>query len=184
MNCTEIRWRMDAMLDDQLDSETKSVINRHCEQCLDCHAILHVDLAARKMLHNFRKKVEMPESLPAKIRELIATKPASSAALSVVKYESLPIEEDESSPSTKLSNPANSLTSMLLRDDLIEVFAGLSSRERDVLRLRFGLDDGRQRTLEEVGELFGVTPERMRQIEAKAMRKLRHPNRRRSTFAD
>jgi RNA polymerase primary sigma factor len=64
-----------------------------------------------------------------------------------------------------------------LREDIIEVMAGLSPRERDVLRLRFGLDDGRQRTLEEVGQLFGVTRERIRQIEAKALRKLRHPNR-------
>lgn len=73
--------------------------------------------------------------------------------------------------------PANSVTQELLRDDIIEVMASLSPRERDVLRLRFGLDDGRQRTLEEVGQLFGVTRERIRQIEAKALRKLRHPNR-------
>jgi len=73
--------------------------------------------------------------------------------------------------------PIASITSELLRSDLIEVMAGLSPRERDVLRLRFGLDDGRQRTLEEVGQLFGVTRERIRQIEAKALRKLRHPNR-------
>jgi RNA polymerase primary sigma factor len=73
--------------------------------------------------------------------------------------------------------PANLVTQELLRDDIIAVMAGLSPRERDVLRLRFGLDDGRQRTLEEVGQLFGVTRERIRQIEAKALRKLRHPNR-------
>jgi RNA polymerase primary sigma factor len=73
--------------------------------------------------------------------------------------------------------PSSSVTQELLKEDIIEVMAGLSQRERDVLRLRFGLDDGRQRTLEEVGQLFGVTRERIRQIEAKALRKLRHPNR-------
>ena len=73
--------------------------------------------------------------------------------------------------------PATSVTKEFLREDIIEVMAGLSARERDVLRLRFGLDDGRQRTLEEVGQLFAVTRERIRQIEAKALRKLRHPNR-------
>ena len=73
--------------------------------------------------------------------------------------------------------PATSVTKEFLREDIIEVMASLSARERDVLRLRFGLDDGRQRTLEEVGQLFAVTRERIRQIEAKALRKLRHPNR-------
>ncbi len=73
--------------------------------------------------------------------------------------------------------PFNSVGQKLLRDDIIEVMANLSPRERDVLRLRFGLDDGSTRTLEEVGQLFGVTPERIRQIEAKALSKLRHPNR-------
>ena len=57
------------------------------------------------------------------------------------------------------------------------VLATLSPRERDVLRLRYGIDDGRMKTLEEIGQIFDVTRERIRQIEAKALRKLRHPNR-------
>ena len=73
--------------------------------------------------------------------------------------------------------PVKTVALELLREDLAEVLSSLSPRERDVLRLRFGMDDGRQRTLEEVGQLFGVTRERIRQIEAKALRKLRHPNR-------
>ena len=73
--------------------------------------------------------------------------------------------------------PVKMVASELLKEDLAEVLCTLSPRERDVLRLRFGMDDGRQRTLEEVGQLFGVTRERIRQIEAKALRKLRHPSR-------
>ena len=73
--------------------------------------------------------------------------------------------------------PVKTVAHELLREDLADVLSGLSAREKDVLRLRFGMDDGRQRTLEEVGQLFGVTRERIRQIEAKALRILRHPNR-------
>ena len=64
-----------------------------------------------------------------------------------------------------------------LREAINEVLLELTDREEKVLRLRFGLDDGRTRTLEEVGQMFGVTRERIRQIEAKALRKLRHPSR-------
>ena len=65
----------------------------------------------------------------------------------------------------------------LLKEQLVEVLGTLTEREQKVLRLRFGLDDGRARTLEEVGKEFNVTRERIRQIEAKALRKLRHPSR-------
>jgi len=73
--------------------------------------------------------------------------------------------------------PAEAASYMLLREQLEEVLETLTPREEKVLRLRFGLDDGRSRTLEEVGQEFGVTRERIRQIEAKALRKLRHPSR-------
>jgi len=73
--------------------------------------------------------------------------------------------------------PADAASFMLLKEQLEEVLDTLTEREEKVLRLRFGLDDGRARTLEEVGQNFGVTRERIRQIEAKALRKLRHPSR-------
>jgi RNA polymerase primary sigma factor len=66
---------------------------------------------------------------------------------------------------------------MFLREQLTDVLNTLTSREARVLKLRFGLEDGRARTLEEVGKEFNVTRERIRQIEAKALRKLRHPSR-------
>jgi RNA polymerase primary sigma factor len=65
----------------------------------------------------------------------------------------------------------------MLREQLMEVLDTLTEREQKVLKLRFGLEDGRTRTLEEVGKQFDVTRERIRQIEAKALRKLRHPSR-------
>ena len=73
--------------------------------------------------------------------------------------------------------PADAAASTLLKEQLVEVLGTLTDREQKVLRLRFGMDDGRARTLEEVGKEFNVTRERIRQIEAKALRKLRHPSR-------
>ena len=73
--------------------------------------------------------------------------------------------------------PADAAAFTLLKEQLVEVLSTLTDREQKVLRLRFGLDDGRARTLEEVGKEFNVTRERIRQIEAKALRKLRHPRR-------
>ena len=80
--------------------------------------------------------------------------------------------EDQDAPA-----PADAASFMLLKEQLEDVLDTLTPREEKVLRLRFGLDDGRARTLEEVGQNFGVTRERIRQIEAKALRKLRHPSR-------
>lgn len=80
--------------------------------------------------------------------------------------------EDEDAPA-----PAEMASFVLLKEQLEDVLDTLQPRERKVLQLRFGLDDGRSRTLEEVGQEFGVTRERIRQIEAKALRKLRHPSR-------
>ena len=74
-------------------------------------------------------------------------------------------------------SPEEYATNELLKDEISEVLLTLTEREEKVIRLRFGLEDGRPRTLEEVGQLFGVTRERIRQIEAKALRKLRHPSR-------
>lgn len=94
-----------------------------------------------------------------------------------------PIGEEEDShlgdfiPDDEAPAPAEAASFALLKEQLIEVLSTLTEREEKVLRLRFGLDDGRARTLEEVGKEFNVTRERIRQIEAKALRKLRHPSR-------
>ena len=94
-----------------------------------------------------------------------------------------PIGEEEDShlgdfiPDDEAPAPADAASHTLLRETLGDVLDSLTPREEKVLRLRFGLDDGRARTLEEVGQNFGVTRERIRQIEAKALRKLRHPSR-------
>ena len=117
--------------------------------------------------------MEMPVS---KVREImkISQEPVSLET---------PIGEEEDShlgdfiPDEDIPVPAEAAAFTLLKEQLIEVLDTLTEREQKVLRLRFGLDDGRARTLEEVGKEFSVTRERIRQIEAKALRKLRHPSR-------
>lgn len=91
-------------------------------------------------------------------------------------------EEDDSHlgdfiPDDDAPAPAEAVASTLLKEQLMDVLNSLTPREAKVLRLRYGLDDGKARTLEEVGKEFNVTRERIRQIEAKALRKLRHPSR-------
>ena len=91
-------------------------------------------------------------------------------------------EEDDSHlgdfvPDERNMSPEEYATNEMLKDEISEVLLTLTEREEKVIRLRFGLEDGKSRTLEEVGQMFGVTRERIRQIEAKALRKLRHPSR-------
>ncbi|MDR2939478.1 MAG: RNA polymerase sigma factor RpoD [Clostridiales bacterium] len=119
------------------------------------------------------KEMQMPVE---KVREImkIAQEPVSLET---------PIGEEEDShlgdfiPDDDIPAPAEAAAFTLLKEQLMEVLDTLTDREEKVLRLRFGLDDGRARTLEEVGKEFNVTRERIRQIEAKALRKLRHPSR-------
>ncbi|WP_097026137.1 RNA polymerase sigma factor RpoD [Clostridium peptidivorans] len=119
------------------------------------------------------KEMEMPVD---KVREImkIAQEPVSLET---------PIGEEEDShlgdfiPDDDAPAPAEAAAFTMLKEQLINVLDTLTPREEKVLRLRFGLDDGRARTLEEVGKEFNVTRERIRQIEAKALRKLRHPSR-------
>ena len=94
-----------------------------------------------------------------------------------------PIGEEEDShlgdfiPDEDAPAPAEAAAFSMLKEQLVDVLGTLTDREQKVLKLRFGLEDGRARTLEEVGKKFDVTRERIRQIEAKALRKLRHPTR-------
>ncbi len=116
------------------------------------------------------------EITPERVREIIKV------SQEPVSLET-PIGEEEDShlgdflPDEAMLAPAEAASHLLLKEQVIDVLHSLSQRERKVLELRFGLEDGRSRTLEEVGREFQVTRERIRQIEAKALRKLRHPSR-------
>ena len=137
---------------------------------------------SRKLLQELGRE-PTPEEISArmgipvdKVREIqkIAQEPVSLET---------PIGEEEDShlgdfiPDDDVPAPAEAAAFSMLKEQLVEVLGTLTDREQKVLRLRFGLDDGRSRTLEEVGKEFDVTRERIRQIEAKALRKLRHPSR-------
>ena len=137
---------------------------------------------SRKLLQEYGRE-PTPEEIAkemgiseSKVREIIKI------AQEPVSLET-PIGEEEDShlgdfiPDDDAPAPAEAASFALMKEQLMDVLDTLTPREEKVLRLRFGLDDGRQRTLEEVGKEFNVTRERIRQIEAKALRKLRHPSR-------
>jgi RNA polymerase primary sigma factor len=131
------------------------------------------DLGREPTSEEIGMKMEMPAE---KVREImkVSQEPVSLET---------PIGEEEDShlgdfiEDHSALAPADAASHQLLKEQVDDVLRSLTHRERRVLQLRFGLDDGRQRTLEEVGREFGVTRERIRQIEAKALRKLRHPSR-------
>ena len=119
---------------------------------------------------------ERMDMTPDKVREILKI------AQEPVSLETPIGEEDDSHlgdfiEDEVIENPVDYTTRVVLREQLDEVLDTLTDREENVLRLRFGLDDGKMRTLEDVGKVFNVTRERIRQIEAKALRKMRHPSR-------
>ncbi|WP_042347459.1 RNA polymerase sigma factor RpoD [Bacillus massiliigorillae] len=137
----------------------------------------------RRQLHQDLGREPSPEEIgeemdlsPEKVREVLKV------AQEPVSLETPIGDEDDSHlgdfiEDQDATSPSEHATYELLKEQLEDVLDTLTDREENVLRLRFGIDDGRTRTLEEVGKVFGVTRERIRQIEAKALRKLRHPSR-------
>lgn len=131
------------------------------------------DLGREPLPEEIGAEMDMPTE---KVREILKI------AQEPVSLETPIGEEDDSHlgdfiEDQDATSPADHAAYELLKEQLESVLDTLTDREKNVLRLRFGLDDGRTRTLEEVGKVFGVTRERIRQIEAKALRKLRHPSR-------
>ena len=132
-------------------------------------------LGREPTLEEVASEMDMPLERVSEIRR-IAPEPLSLEA---------PVGEEENShlgdfvPDEEVYTPVDAASNLVLREQLEKVLETLSEREREVLKLRFGLEDGYSRTLEEVGHIFEVTRERIRQIEAKALKKLRHPGRNR-----
>ena len=134
---------------------------------------MHQELEREPSVEEIAEKVQLP---PERVRELLRI---SQDPLSL---DSPVGDEDEANlgdfiEDESVDSPADAATRMMLHDAVTEVLGELSDREQEIVRLRFGLDGGRAKTLEEVGQEFGVTRERIRQIEAKTLAKLRHPQR-------
>ena len=141
-----------------------------------------VNRTSRRLLQEYGREPtpeEIAEAMNLPVERVLEISKISQEPVSL----ETPIGEEEDShlgdfiQDDNVPVPADAAAFTLLKEQLVEVLSTLTDREQKVLRLRFGLDDGRARTLEEVGKEFNVTRERIRQIEAKALRKLRHPSR-------
>ena len=130
------------------------------------------------------EEVATAMNLPvSKVREIM------NFALEPVSMETPIGDEDDSHLGDFLQDsnakiPVNSAMDLLLHEQIMEILKSLTEREQKVILLRFGLEDGKPRTLEEVGKVFGITRERIRQIEAKSLRKLRHPSKKLKDFLE
>jgi RNA polymerase primary sigma factor len=134
---------------------------------------MHQELEREPTVEELAERVQLE---PDRVRELLRY------SLDPLSLDSPVGEEDESNlgdfiEDSSVDSPADAATKMMLHEAVSEVLEELSEREQEIVRLRFGLDGGRAKTLEEVGQEFGVTRERIRQIEAKTLAKLRHPQR-------
>ena len=134
---------------------------------------MHQELEREPTVDEIAERVQLE---PDRVRELLRY------SQDLLSLDSPVGEEDESNlgdfiEDSSVDSPADAATRMMLHDAVGEVLGELSDREQEIVRLRFGLDGGRAKTLEEVGKEFGVTRERIRQIEAKTLAKLRHPQR-------
>ena len=134
---------------------------------------MHQELEREPTIDEIAERVQLE---PDRVRELLRY------SQDLLSLDSPVGEEDESNlgdfiEDSSVDSPADAATRMMLHDAVGEVLGELSDREQEIVRLRFGLDGGRAKTLEEVGKEFGVTRERIRQIEAKTLAKLRHPQR-------
>ena len=162
------------ILEEYLDGGGRSLSPTAFYQYVECPLRFYFrHVAGLKPVEEIAEEMSMPVD---KVREIlkIAQEPVSLET---------PIGEEEDShlgdfiPDEDASEPSEAASFTLLKEQLVDVLGTLTPREEKVLKLRFGIEDGRTRTLEEVGKEFNVTRERIRQIEAKALRKLRHPSR-------
>lgn len=163
MNCSEVLLEIDMVVDRA--NSVNQAVQGHLDSCESCSLVWSDQLSLKRRLKEFIADIETPADLTEHVLRTVR----ADSKLGMF------LENSDGSIGASVAQE-------LLREDIIEVMKGLSPRERDVLRLRFGLDDGQTKTLEEVATLFGTTREKIRTIEAHALRLLRHPNRSRRSY--